>query len=132
MTYACIKDSNQPAYPRSLIRVIVFRINPFKPSGLFYLIPLDRSISNIRHVFFYYDHVLYKYLNLMQTVWTLIRRRVLRRLIWVSTVCQCPFYGTQDLNGLRTLHPCLPKTQQMRIMIRMCECHYENTPIQIH
>ena len=29
----------------------------------------------------------------MQTMETMIRRRVLRRLIWVCTVCQLPFYG---------------------------------------
>ena len=34
----------------------------------------------------------------MQTVYTLIRRRVLRRLIWVCTVCQCPIYGTLGTN----------------------------------
>ena len=32
-------------------------------------------------------------LNLMQTVQTLIRRRVMRRLIWVCAVCQCSFLG---------------------------------------
>ena len=37
----------------------------------------------------------------MQTVATLIRRRVLRRLIWVCTVCQLPFYGSSDYNGLK-------------------------------
>ena len=31
---------------------------------------------------------------------TLIRRRVLRRLIWVCTVCQLPFYGSPDYNRL--------------------------------
>ena len=31
------------------------------------------------------------WLNYSQTVKTLIRRRVLRRLIWVCTVCQLPF-----------------------------------------
>ena len=36
----------------------------------------------------------------MQTVWTLIIRRVLLCLIWVFTVCQCPFYGTLSINGL--------------------------------
>ena len=39
----------------------------------------------------------------MQTVQTLIRRRVLWRLICVYTVCQCPFYGTLGLNGLKTV-----------------------------
>ena len=36
----------------------------------------------------------------MQTVSTLLNRRVLRRLILVYTICQCPFYGTLDINGL--------------------------------
>ena len=36
----------------------------------------------------------------MQTALTLIRRRDLRRLIWVTSVCQCPFYGTPGINGL--------------------------------
>ena len=35
-----------------------------------------------------------------QTVETLIRRRVLRRLIWVCVVCQCPTKRTLDLYGL--------------------------------
>ena len=34
-----------------------------------------------------------KWLHNLQTVETLIRRRVLRRLIWVCTVCQIPFLG---------------------------------------
>ena len=31
---------------------------------------------------------------------TLIRRCILRRLIWVCTVCQLPFLGFPDYNGL--------------------------------
>ena len=41
-----------------------------------------------------------KLLNYMQTVETLIRRRILLSLIWVCTVCQLPFYGYPDYNGL--------------------------------
>ena len=36
----------------------------------------------------------------MQTVETLIRRRILRCLIWICTVSQLPFYGYPDYNGL--------------------------------
>ena len=43
-----------------------------------------------------------KSLNFLQTVETLIRRRVLRRLIWICTVCQVHFYGSPDYNGLKT------------------------------
>ena len=35
-----------------------------------------------------------------QTVETLIKRRILRRLVWVSTVCICPTKKTLGLNGL--------------------------------
>ena len=35
-----------------------------------------------------------------QTVENLIRRRVLRRLIWFCTVCRCPIKRTLDLYGL--------------------------------
>ena len=38
-----------------------------------------------------------KWLNYLQTVETLIRHRILRRLIWV---CQLPFCGSPDYNGL--------------------------------
>ena len=46
-----------------------------------------------------------KWLNYMylQTVETLIRRRILQHLIWVCTVCQVPFYGSPDYNGLIAL-----------------------------
>ena len=36
---------------------------------------------------------------------TLIRRRVLRRLIWVRAVCICPTKRTLGLNGLN----CIPE-----------------------
>ena len=40
-----------------------------------------------------------KWLNCLQTVEILIRRRV-RRLIWICTVCQLPFWRSPDYNGL--------------------------------
>ena len=42
---------------------------------------------------------------------TLIRRRILQRLIWVCTVCQLPFYGSPDYNSLPL--PLSRKIQQM-------------------
>ena len=44
-----------------------------------------------------------KLLNYLQTLETLIRCRILRHLIWVCTVCQLPFCGSPDYNGLRIL-----------------------------
>ena len=51
-------------------------------------------------VCFWCQHLLLNFLYLMRTVSTLIRRRVLRRRIWVYTVCQCPFYGALGINVL--------------------------------
>ena len=73
-----------------------FVLNPFMPSGLFYFGQVHFLYKGCL-VSFYYCHVLRKYLNLMPTVQTLIRRSVLRRLIWVYNVCQCPFYATLGL-----------------------------------
>ena len=42
-----------------------------------------------------------------QTVKTLIRRRVLRRLIWVGTVCLCPTKKTLGLYGLSVYTICV-------------------------
>ena len=56
-----------------------------------------------------------KWLNYLQAVETLIRRRVLRRLIWVCTICQLPLSGSPDYNGLRSLF----KTVQ----IALCWAH---------
>ena len=36
----------------------------------------------------------------MQTVSTLIRRRLMWRLIWINTVYECPFHETLGINGL--------------------------------
>ena len=46
----------------------------------------------------------------MQTVETLIRRRVLRRLIWVCTDCQLRFKGSPDFNGFGTVNLGIDKT----------------------
>ena len=44
-----------------------------------------------------------KWLYYLQTMETLIRRRVLRRLIWVCIVCQLPLEGFPDYNGLNNV-----------------------------
>ena len=51
---------------------------------------------------FHFHSILNRY-SCQQTVKTLIRRRVLRRLIWVCTVCLCPKNGTLGLYGLKYL-----------------------------
>ena len=57
-----------------------------------------------------------KRLNYLQTVETLIRRRILRRLIWVCNVCQLPFYRSPDYNGLKSLD----EWQTVWTLIRRC------------
>ena len=44
-----------------------------------------------------------KWLNYLQTVDILIRRRITRRLNWVCTVCQIPVWGSPGLTRLRGL-----------------------------
>ena len=89
------------------IRYLIYRINSktachtFMPNRLFYLSSLERSVLYKEClVNFYYYRLLYTFPYTMQTVWTLIRHRVLRRLICVYTVYQCPCYGMPGLNGL--------------------------------
>ena len=60
-----------------------------------------------------------KWLNYMylQTVETLIRRRILQHLIWVCTVCQVPFYGSPDYSGLIALFCFVFKQVQYEFLI---------------
>ena len=96
-------------------------------SGLLYLNSLDRFMSCIRGACLFLISLcfFYNFLNLIQTVWTLIRRRVLRRLIWVYTVCQCPFYGTLGTNGL-TVNIYL-KLIKSDSRLRTCETSKKNS-----
>ena len=82
-------------------------VKPFKPNELFYSSSLDRPISNIRSVcfffvfcfvIFYYYHVLLKFLTLMKTVQTgQMPSSVVSDL---GQYClPCRFYGTLGLNG---------------------------------
>ena len=62
---------------------------------------LEESNFNFRYTRLWDLHILgEKWLNYLQTVETLIRCRVLQHLIWVCIVCQLPFYGSPDYNGL--------------------------------
>ena len=68
--------------------------------GISHWYKLDQSISVLRVVGWYFH--IYSNFNrtfCKQTVETLIRRRVLRRLIWVCTVCLCPTQWTLGLYG---------------------------------
>ena len=83
-------------------------LNPYLPSGLFHPYQLGESISIFRGgwcfvVFFFFILfvILFHRNSDKQTVKTLIRRRVLRRLIWFCTVCLCPKHGTPGLYGLK-------------------------------
>ena len=83
-------------------------INPFTPSK-WTLLPnsVDQCISKKRGVWvvLILSRFIEIFLYYMQTVQTLIRCRILRRLIWVYTVCLCLFYGTLGLNGLISVLP---------------------------
>ena len=53
-------------------------------------------------VFFIFIQILMEHSAAKQTVETLIRRRVVRRLIWVCTVCLCPTKMTLCVYWLKT------------------------------
>ena len=75
--------------------------NPFKLNGFSHYYQLDQSIFFLRVVGWYYSF--YSNLNrtsYKQTVESLIRRHILRRLIWVYTVCLCPTKRMLGLYGL--------------------------------
>ena len=122
---------------------ILSKFNSFMPNRLFYLNSLDRSISCIRSVWlvFYHYPVLEKLLNLMQAMYTLIRRCILRHLIWVYTVCQCFIYGMLGLNGLNTsesftnwLKPEDLYVRVVKALYKVCEWFiniYKSIPIKI-
>ena len=83
-----------------------FSINPFKPNGISHYYQLDQFISVLRVVML--GGILHLNSNsdrtfCKQTVETLIRRRVLRRLIWVCTVCLCPTKRTLVLYGVNSI-----------------------------
>ena len=65
--------------------------NPFMLNVFSHPYQLDESISNFSVIGWYFS-VLLKFIRnfCKQTVENLIRRRVLRRLIWFCTVCRCP------------------------------------------
>ena len=87
-----------PIYRRILIRFL----NPFKPNGISHSYQVDQSISVLKGcwvcgVSFFSN---FSRIFCEQAVETLIRHRVLRRLIWVFTVCICPTKRMQGDNGL--------------------------------
>ena len=59
----------------------------------FYSKPIFHFYSNLNRIF------------CKHTVETLIRRRILRHLIWICTVCLCPTKRTLGLYGLRGTLP---------------------------
>ena len=79
--------------------------NPFKPNGISFAYQLNEFISNlgllggIFHVYSNFKRNFGK--NIMDN---LIRRRVLRRLIWVCTVLSMPHKKDARLIWVNTLH----------------------------
>ena len=83
------------------------------PSSLTYLCRMDSSTLTRRYLISLINTMFcWNFENLMQTEYIRIRRRVLRRLIWVYTAFQCPFYGTLGINRLRIVIIKLENTEQ--------------------
>ena len=74
--------------------------HPFMRNGISHRYQLEQSISVLRGVRWYLNF--YSSFNrklCKQTVETLIRRRILWRLIWVCTICLCPTKMTLGIYG---------------------------------
>ena len=73
----------------NILIICHYRVAGYKEG--FHFMCMCESIFHFRYVRLYYiDSPKEKWLNYLQTVEILIRRRVPRRLIWVCTVCQLP------------------------------------------
>ena len=81
------------------------RLNPHLPNGLSHPYQLDESFFSFQGclVYFFHFYQVFDRNSCEQTVETLFKRRILRRLIWVCTVCLCPKNGTPGLYGLNSL-----------------------------
>ena len=88
------------------------------PNGFSHLYQLDEFISNFRVIRWYFR--LYsncKRILCKQTLETLIRCRILRRLILVCIVCICPIKRTLGLYGLNKMLVIMAGTHKMHIRI---------------
>ena len=84
--------------------IVFASFNPFMWNGISHCYQLNQSISILRNVGWYFS--LPSYFGrpfCKQTVNTLIRHCVLRRLVWACTVCLCPTKRTLGLYGLKHL-----------------------------
>ena len=89
--YADNECRNQPVHPQIMFNAFFFPLNPLKTESTLPHYKLEESIFDFRYVRLYdVDIPKEKWLNYWQPVEILIRRRVLRHLIWISTVCQLP------------------------------------------
>ena len=94
ISYLFLSSNNYPKFWECLL-------NPLYTEKTLPHYILEESNFNFRYIRLWDLHIpREKWLNYLQTVETLIRRRILRRLIWVCTVCQLPFYGSPNYNGL--------------------------------
>ena len=77
-------------------------VNPFIPSGFFYLNSLDRSISYRRGVWLLFIITMFIEIYVFNAHSVdPDQTPLLRRLIWVYTVCLCPFLWDARLKWVK-------------------------------
>ena len=85
--------------PRCMMDLLIIG-NSFKPNGISLNFQLDQSISVLRVARWHFSFLFnFQSKFCKQTVESLIKCLVLRRLIWYSTVCLCPKKGMLKLMG---------------------------------
>ena len=81
---------------------MILKINPFMPSGLFYLNSLDQSISKRRCVWLVFIFTMFFVeIPVINANSVYPDQMPLRCLIKSYTVCKYLFYGKQGMNGFK-------------------------------
>ena len=93
--------SQVKCFNSELVHFMKTAFNPFMLNWISHRYQLEQSISVLRGVRCYFSFSSFKRKLCKQTVETLIRRRILRRLIWVCTICLCPTKRTLGIYGLK-------------------------------
>ena len=98
--------AGRPMMDASWVLVVPFKIlqrNPFQQNAISHSYQLDLIIIVLKVVRWYFtsSSFIFNRIVCKHTVETLIRRRVLWRLIWVCTFCLCPQKRTGCLYRLK-------------------------------
>ena len=100
----------------------------FMPNGLFYLHSSDRSISTIKHVWFVFVMTMFYRNSYVFNANSVDPDQMPHSLIWVYTVCSCPFLWDARLKWVifgMTLLEIKPRTSHLQKWM----CYRDTMPV---